>query len=408
MKTIIVIIIVFSLLSTLNKQNLQAFNRAATVTNVSHGKVSFISKAAAFAISPNQSNYAGNPYLRLQLAKDAINTDDIMVRFVSNATNDYDLNMDAPYFMGNGKVNLCSLSGDNVALAINALPFPKNSVAIKLKVGVKADGAYNFNLTQLTNVPVLFDVWLMDAYKKDSVNLRRKATYSFNVLKSDTNSYGSGRFSLVVRQNPALAVHLSDFSIKKAAGGTEVDWTTENEQDYTNFTVEKSTDKGETFKAIDSLISNGLGTYTFSDNTPVNGTEAYRLKLEDISGTLSYSQAIALPVIKSNNVSATGTISVYPNPAASTLNLVVNPVLNANLATSISDSPDTELPASTPKVIYLIKIVSTTNGAVIRTATSNQQTWQTDLSELIPGTYVIQVLNNKDRSLVGKGTFIKL
>jgi hypothetical protein len=44
----------------------------------------------------------------------------------------------------------------------------------------------------------------------------------------------------------------------------------------------------------------------------------------------------------------------------------------------------------------------------MKTATTNQQSWATDVSGFIPGTYIIQVVNNGDKSLVGKSTFIKL
>src|SRR6185312_7516411 len=100
---------------------------------------------------------AGSPYLRLQLAKDAINTDDIMIRFNNTATNAFDLNMDASYFQGNGQVNLSSISSDNISLAINVLPFPQKSVTIRLKVLVKDNSSFNLNLIQLVNVPSVFN-----------------------------------------------------------------------------------------------------------------------------------------------------------------------------------------------------------------------------------------------------------
>jgi trimeric autotransporter adhesin len=56
---------------------------------------------------------------------------------------------------------------------------------------------------------------------------------------------------------------------------------------------------------------------------------------------------------------------------------------------------------------YSIKIINV-SGAIIQSATSSQQTWQGDVSALQPGTYVLQVLNNKDKSVVGKTTFVKL
>ena len=56
---------------------------------------------------------------------------------------------------------------------------------------------------------------------------------------------------------------------------------------------------------------------------------------------------------------------------------------------------------------YDIKIVSI-SGAVVKTAISSSTNWQTNLANLSPGTYIIQVVNQKDNSLVGKSTFVKM
>src|ERR1019366_5502710 len=142
-------------------------------------------------------------YLRLQLALDAINVDDTYIGFNPSYSTQYVFNEDAPYFGGNGKVNLCSISSDNVQLAINKLPLPgKQSLTIRLKVKAAADGIYKLNMTQIVNIPQLYEVWLMDNYKNDSLDMRKYKTYAFNLLKADTNSYGSNRFSLVIRQDP--------------------------------------------------------------------------------------------------------------------------------------------------------------------------------------------------------------
>lgn len=56
---------------------------------------------------------------------------------------------------------------------------------------------------------------------------------------------------------------------------------------------------------------------------------------------------------------------------------------------------------------YAIKIVSA-SGNVVKTTTSSQPNWQDDVTTLLPGTYIVQVLNNADHSVVGKTTFVKL
>ncbi len=333
-------------------------------------------------------------YLKLQLANNAGATDDIMISFNGAATNAYDLNLDATYFQGNGTVNLYSISSDNINLAINALPLPRKSVKIRLGMAVKTDGDYKLNLTHLVNVTQLFDIWLIDAYKKDSLNLRHSASYSFNVIKSDTNSYGSRRFSLVIRQNNDYAVRLLSFNAAKTDSGAQITWSTIYEQSYTNFIVEHRTNNSENFDIIATLLSNGTGNYSALDKKPAVGANEYRLKITDLNGTINYTPIVVLNYDKTSDNKVKSTITIYPNPVSSTLNLKINPVSTAHLTDNNG--------------LFLIKIMATTTGAVIKTATTNQLTWHTEVSGLTTGTYVIDVLNSNDNSLVGKGTFIKL
>jgi trimeric autotransporter adhesin len=58
-------------------------------------------------------------------------------------------------------------------------------------------------------------------------------------------------------------------------------------------------------------------------------------------------------------------------------------------------------------VSYDIKIIGIT-GAVVKSVTSASPAWQDNLSGLLPGTYIIQVTNSSDNSLVGSKTFVKM
>lgn len=139
-------------------------------------------------------------YLRLQLAKDSINTDNVLISFKPAAKTFYVKNEDAPTFQGFGSVSMSSLSSDNVALAINALPLSKRGLTIGLKVNAKTDGTYSLSLNTISAVPEKFDIWLRDGYQKDSVNLRQNPIYAFELSNADAGSFGSDRFKLVVRE----------------------------------------------------------------------------------------------------------------------------------------------------------------------------------------------------------------
>ncbi|WP_309329386.1 YDG domain-containing protein [Mucilaginibacter sp.] len=329
---------------------------------------------------------------RLKLVTDSINYDDIVIGFHSSASTNYDPYEDGKFLPGtNAPESLASFSSDGIKLSINNLPLPKlTPQVIKLFVTAKAYGTYTLQRTDLQAIPKIYDVWLMDKFKKDSLDIRNNPTYTFDIT-TDTTSYGNNRFQLVIRQNPALGIHLLNFTATKAQNGAQAVWVTENEENYTNFTIERSTDGGNTFTVLGGYASSALGTYSFLDKNPANGANMYRLKIEDINGTISYSNVVTVMYGNSTSLVKTG-IVVYPNPVKSMLNLSIAPGFNTN---------------ATPSIAYSIQITNIL-GAVVTQSTTNAQNWQTDVSSLMPGTYVITVINTSNSTTVGHATFIKL
>jgi len=343
--------------------------------------------------------------LRLELVADSINSEETVIRFNDQAKNTYDINEDAQHIPGSGLVALASMTADSVPVAINNMPLPKvHAHAIKLNVFANANGTYSLNMTQVQSIPKIFQVWLKDAYKNDSLEMRRNPTYRFDVQLSDTNSFGKNRFSLVVRQDPALAIHLLNFTAAKATGGAQVVWNTENEENYTNFTVERSSDGGATFNVIGGFVSGAQGTYNLLDKNPPQTTDFYRLKMTDLNGTITYSKVVTLSF--GNATMAKSSINVYPNPATSTLNLTISQNGNSAIPASSPIGITGPAPVTTGQS-YDIKIINIT-GSVIKSGVSANASWHDNVSSLLPGTYIIQVVNNADKTLIGKSTFIKL
>lgn len=369
------------------------------IANSASAKLVFNESAKTNSQVTGSKLLMGNPvaasdlqYFRLQLALDSINTDDMVVRLSNGASPLYVVNEDAPYKYGYGVVSICSMSSDNIALAINQVPFPKTSERISVNVNVAADGHYKLNLTQVVDIPKLYDIWLVDAYKKDSVNIRTDTTYGFDVLKSDSATFGAKRFSLVIGQNPEYAYKLLDFGASKISAGKQVQvvWKTQNEGNYTRFTIERSTNAGNSFDVIGSQTASNQGTYSFTDQSPVTGQNMYRLKQEEKNSNVTYSQVVTVTYADKSGLVLAGQpkLNIYPNPANSVINLAV---------------PDNKAAAGS----YRIRIMNS-SGMVVRQVVSSQNAWQGNISNLLTGTYVIEVVNNKDNSLVGQTKFVKL
>jgi trimeric autotransporter adhesin len=371
--------------------------------------------ALASSPLPYRSTNTAYPLFRLKLVLDSFDYDDIAIGFNSSATTTYNNNIDSRYLPGiNSPEGLSSLSSDDVQLSVNIVPLPKQGpLLIRLDVEAAKSGTFTLQRTELDTIPLIYDIWLMDKYTKDSLNLRTSTNYRFNINKNDSTSFGGNRFVVIIRENPALGFHLLNFGATKTTNGANTTWATENEQNSTGFIVERSIDDGKTFYPLDSLASTGAGTYSFTDKNPINGTDAYRLKITDVNNSVSYSNVATLTFDNTTPVetASNNSISIYPNPSNGVINLAINTGNNSAAgaqtpqANSLTHSFAT-LPASTNDS-YDIKIVNIT-GTVIKTALSSSANWQANVSSLSPGTYIIQVINNNDKKVVGKSTFVKL
>jgi hypothetical protein len=154
--------------------------------NVANIKVDTLPNMAAFK-------------LKMVMANDTNNYDETMFLFQKTASSAYDPNEDAAYFAGFGRESLASISSDGRDLAINRLPYTRG-MAISLDVNASSDGTFSFQISYKNKIPASFQIWIKDAYMKDSTNVNT-GNYSFNVIKADTNSFGNKRFKLVLKNS---------------------------------------------------------------------------------------------------------------------------------------------------------------------------------------------------------------
>jgi hypothetical protein len=133
--------------------------------------------------------------IRLTLKLDSATVDETSFGFKHSASCNYSNSEDAPYFAGFGNGSLSSLTRDGVKCAVQTLP--SSPGAIRLKVTAKKDGVYILKTSFTKNLPAHSGIWLKDAYRKDSLNIRLW-DYRFDIIKSDTNTYSAHRFSFVI------------------------------------------------------------------------------------------------------------------------------------------------------------------------------------------------------------------
>jgi hypothetical protein len=341
--------------------------------------------------------------LSLKMIFDQYNYDDIAIGFNPAMTTLYNYQYDSRYLKGiNALEGLSSLSVDGVPLSVNLVPLPKQTpLVIRLDVEAQSSRIFTLERTELDSLSPIYEVWLMDKYKKDSLDLRANTSYTFLIDKKDSSSFGSNRFSIVIREDPMLQVHLLSFGAVREASAAKITWTTENEENYTRFAVERSIDGSSSFFDLDTLTADALGNYAFEDKSTINGLDFYRLKVTDLNGVVSYSNVLTLTF--GSAALANSNISIYPNPSNGIINLEISP----GGASQTQDPAQSLAAVSAVRVAsYGIKIINI-NGSIIKTASSASPTWQENMANLAPGTYFIVVVNSNDNSLIGKSSFIK-
>jgi hypothetical protein len=330
-----------------------------------------------------------SPVMHLLLEKDTANFDGAALVFDKWATAAFSKDKDAEDLGGNGALeSFSALSSDSVKTSIHHLPLPgKTQQVIPLFADATASGPYKIRLADVKDLPEIYEVWLKDNLTNDSVDIKAHPVYSFNIDKSNRASFGSKRLQLIMRQNSALALHLLDFNAIKATEGAKTTWVVENEANYTIFTLQRSIDNGKTWDDLKVIQSESLRTYTYTDPNPAKGLNKYRVQLTDLNNDISLSKELPLMYANTQSNISNSLLTIYPNPVHETVNLTISQTnASANYNIQLTNS----------------------SGVILKTVNITQLYWKNNVAVLIPGTYIIRVVDNKTQQLIGTGKFVKL
>jgi hypothetical protein len=114
-----------------------------------------------------------------------------------------------------------------------------------------------------------------------------------------------------------LPVKLIEFasSYNSSKNTIDLSWKTTQEHNSKSFIIERSTDEGGTFVEIGHIAAAGhsstIKKYHFTDITPVEGFNLYRLKQTDLDDRFEYSKIVFVQVRYNDAIH----YSTYPNPA---------------------------------------------------------------------------------------------
>jgi trimeric autotransporter adhesin len=174
----------------------------------------------------------------------------------------------------------------------------------------------------------------------DALNIQPDNTtyYYFTVAKQVDGNRTISAPIWYTRNDASLPITLLSFNAALQTNKTVlVKWATAQEVNNKLFVVEKSIDGGVSFKAIGTVNAIGnssiVSNYEFTDLSPQQGVNLYRLKQIDIDGKFSYFKVVAISLnpIKTNYYSLYPTITnqlTTINTTASTQKNIVVSIFN--------------------------------------------------------------------------------
>ena len=163
---------------------------------------------------------------------------------------------------------------------------------------------------------------LIDNYLKTAVpvSLNDTTYINFNIT-GEAASTAADRFSLIISNSVSEGLAPVEFIFSNAARTNQtvnLSWKAENISKGNIFSIQKSGDGINFLDAAEVNVSDpAKSQYEYSDNSPKEGDNYYRIATADKNGKLSYSKTM-----KVNVAAESGEVTVYPNPAtAENLNL---------------------------------------------------------------------------------------
>ncbi|WP_207426726.1 T9SS type A sorting domain-containing protein [Pedobacter sp. SYSU D00535] len=320
------------------------------------------------AAAPQKTNKIG-----LILTKDEFTSDETLIVFregTSTASDQEDVG-----YQGEASVTLMSLSEDKKYLAINYMPTASAEREVALYATAAESGTYSFSLSARSPFPSA-EVFLKDRYLNKIVNLYADSAYSFQIDRNNTASFGGERFSLLIKPKAGLSTAKRNFNADKKLFGVELSW--DRVLKGLSYDIEHSVD-GTTFYPIGRVEDKADAASTamaYFDRYPSPGINYYRLKNTSADGSVYYSE------VELVELSATETrLIVYPNPAVHEIRVRG---INMNEGS------------------YVINIFTMSGAKML-----SQKTSRVDVTGLVSGMYITEVVDLKSGKKVGGATFIK-
>ena len=368
----------------------KAASAAATVTFQEAAKTTYPAGASGTVTgSPTVfSIVQKNPAIRIKLVQDTTLYNETLLSFKDDGNNSF-TNDDVAYLPAPSQVVfMYSTTPEGAPCVINNMGKLETVPPIKLYAEGGVTGIYQMKFSGMESIDSYYRIFLTDSFTKDSLEITANPNYTFNINKANAATFGANRFSLVVYHSIPGVYQLVKFTGEKPAqsAGVVLNWETKNESDVITFNVERSNDGGKTYANLGTVQSAGKGSYTFTDVAPSAATDnIYRLKQADLNDAVTYSTLVDIKIQDILGITV-NSIIVYPNPTTG--------IINVNVSKPVMGQVQ-------------LQIVNSTGKIVKKSIFDASQHFQENVSELLYGTYIINLFETASGKKVATAKFIK-
>jgi len=322
-------------------------------------------------------------YIRLRMIQDSSHSDLAYIRFNENYKPTFDSAEDIGDLNADGQtVFFGSMTSDSVEVDVNSMPSVQKKLSFYLSVNASTSGNYTIKKQDLVGIDEVYDVWLVDHFKNDTVNLRTTDSTTFAIDKTNSLTYGNSRFEIAIIQKVLPPYQLVSFTGKQVLLNNQLAWKTKNEYFYTTFDLQKSVDNGGNYNTIQTIQSDSTGSYSYIDKNAANTKLMYRLKQTDINDNVTYSTVIILDPANNSLVD----FDVFPNPTASSIQFRLRQEVKQPLKMNIYNS----------------------SGVLVISSVFNANTGIQNVSSLSHGSYILSLVNSSTSKDLGMVKFVKL
>lgn len=276
-----------------------SFSNWYYASNVSDATDPASSGNPVYKVVTNYSNYAPGLVSPAIPITSAATSATLSVNFSTKSAMSYNVTTQISvwYYVSSTQVSNSSINWNGINSSTNSKTF---SVA-------NTTGSWKSAGAQFTNVTIPAGKYLY-------VMITGDGTGSDYYLDNVAITLSGGGTSLNVQYAQDLTA-----TVDSKTKNVQLSWSTASEVNDKGFQIERSGDNGKTWadlnngfvasKAVDGNSSAAI-SYSFSDESPLSGTNTYRLKQVDLDGVANYSSKIV--TVQLDGVSAG--IVLYPNP----------------------------------------------------------------------------------------------